>query len=410
MPRVTKNSNINRPKVTRSGRRIKYVVMPDSITDDSIQNNGLSSIRDGGQVEEERKRLRLEEQRIAKQRAELDQRMLDLRSQNDLMEEVRRLQEENERQRRITDRLVSREPQHIQGEQDGRVLGGIINHLNSFNVDIKVPKFTGEDNTNPREFINDLERYFELKHLLVEQKILVVHGALEGRAKIWLDSRRIRFRTYEDFKTSFLQEFYSVAIRIREKNRWSTRRYKAHENTLQTYYLKQAKEAQYFEPKLTDYEINYSIIQQMPVRVRENLVAIDFSDNNLVETALAQLDLAQEEREREKRRNSQPNNNDQAYVKVKGIGFHGNGQSQSESNFYGQQRQNNATYQYNNRAGVNTPNAANFCLPNTRYPPPTYYSHNNTNFYQPNNQAFWNSANANNTATSSAHNQNQNLN
>ena len=67
------------------------------------------------------------------------------------------------------------------------------------------------------------------------------------------------------------------------------------------YLFSQYKEARYFLPMLGSYEINYSIIQQLPLRVREALTAIDYSDRNKLTQALAHLDLTHEERENGRR-------------------------------------------------------------------------------------------------------------
>ncbi|XP_046624755.1 serum response factor homolog A-like [Neodiprion virginianus] len=89
-----------------------------------------------------------------------------------------------------------------------------------------------------------------------------------------------------------------------------------------------------------------------------------------VEAALAQLDLTYEEREREKPRNSQSYSN--------------NSYNTSEINKPGHINAQPKYQQISQHNGVSTnpnfqntvPTAVSFCLPNTSYPPPTYFGQN----------------------------------
>ena len=70
---------------------------------------------------------------------------------------------------------------------------------------------------------------------------------------------------------------------------------------MQTSFFSQYKEARYFLSLLESYEITYSIIQDLPLRVSEALTAIDYSDVIKVTQALAHLDLMHEECENGRR-------------------------------------------------------------------------------------------------------------
>lgn len=347
--------------------------------------------RDNGQkMEEERKRLDEERKKIDEERAELERIMRDKQANDELTAEVNRLRIENEEQRRLVERTQAQHVLHQQGDVESRFVSGLINRLQNFNIDIKMPKFSGEDSTNPREFLSDLEKYFIVKNVPEEQKIWVVHSTLEGRAKIWIDGRRSRINNYTGFKAAFIQEFYSTAIQIREKNRWSQRRYKQSDGNLRTYYLKQVKEAQYFEPKMSDYEINYSIVQQMPYRIKESMIAIDFSKTAVIEAALSQLDAIQEEKDNDqKRRLFASNKDNDSFAKTVGLG---NKQNYPNQQGYNVQQQTSNSYQYPNSYQNSASNFANFTFPNVNVPPPSFNNSNNGNRYSQTSQSNnWNS-------------------
>lgn len=64
------------------------------------------------------------------------------------------------------------------------------------------------------------------------------------------------------------------------------------------------QEAQYFTPKFESYELHFTIIQQMPIKIREILSTIDFNSFDKITQALSQLDLTFQDKI-----NNQGNNN-----------------------------------------------------------------------------------------------------
>lgn len=80
------------------------------------------------------------------------------------------------------------------------------------------------------------------------------------------------------------------------KSDWLARRTDDSRDTLQTYFLNQIKEAQYFLPSFQKYELYFTIIQQLPMRVREILATVDFNDYNEISQFLSQLDFAFQEK------------------------------------------------------------------------------------------------------------------
>ena len=84
------------------------------------------------------------------------------------------------------------------------------------------------------------------------------------------------FNPYNDFKAAFLAEFYSVPIRTNIKNVWSARTYNPRDGSYQSYFYKQLEESEYFIPKLSAYEINYTTVTHLPRHVMSSLAAVNF--------------------------------------------------------------------------------------------------------------------------------------
>lgn len=275
-----------------------------------------------------------------------------------------------------------------QGDTEERLVNGVINHLQYIHLDVKPPKFSDENKNNPNEFLTDLEKYFHFKNVRDEHKIIVTESLLEGRAKIWMNSGTQTFRSYREFREAFLNEFYSIPIRVKLKNQWLSRRYRNADGNLQEYFYTQMRTAKYFEPELSVYEIIFSILQQFPNRIRESLASVEYNIDS-VSQALSRLDGVQRERDFERKYYSGDNNRGQAGEtrKIQQIRVQGDVRN-SNYNRKHNNRINNGPYNRRLERDVGQgqytynsqqlPTSENPILPDTRYPPPNF-GVNNTN-------------------------------
>lgn len=134
-----------------------------------------------------------------------------------------------------------------------------------------------------------MERFFTLKQSSVSNRLNILDGVFEGRAKVWYEAQT--FSNYEDLKKKFLNEFFLIPIRVKVKSAWLAKKFNPSTDQLASYFLNQIKEAQYFSPIMEKYELHYTIIQQLPYRIRELMATIDYNDFNKILNALSQLDL-----------------------------------------------------------------------------------------------------------------------
>jgi len=313
-------------------------------------------------------RVREEErENLNKLREELEQMRRDLEAMR--MVNIQQQQHQNVLHQNVHDN--GREQNHVNIEE----VATMISNVQNFNLDIKMPKMKDELTSNPMEFLEELEKYFKIKNVKEDRKILIVEHSLEGRASLWFELQN-NIQNYEEFKERFLEEFYSVPTRVQFKNSWMERRYNSYKESLQTYYYMQIKESRYFIPKLSDYEINYKIIQQYPTWVKETLATINYADSNLISQTLANLDSIRREKER-----GYKNNNQQQYAnpRIRQINmyrampceeyreYYRNGNRHKRFyNSYRNQDNYHIGYQRYNRTDLQS------CrLPDTRYPPPS---------------------------------------
>lgn len=238
---------------------------------------------------------------------------------NELLEQVREERRKLEEERRAFERSQQIEQQNIQSANDreippnnhnapnqrdngigGQIVDGLVNHLQYLHINIEIPKFC--EGKNPQEFIEDIERYFKFKNVRPEHQMLVIESFIEGRVKVWYQINKHIFGTFEDFKLEFYKEFYSIPVQVRLKDQWNARCYKWKDGSLQSYFFKQIQESKHFRPPLSDYEVNFKIIQQFPNKIQTALAAVDYADTNRVAQTLTQLDTVNREGEFDRNR------------------------------------------------------------------------------------------------------------
>lgn len=168
-----------------------------------------------------------------------------------------------------------------------QVLQVLIDGFKNLNVTAKPPTF--HESQNPQCFLEKLEKFFVLKNVTRNSCMFYLDEVFSGKAKLWYDSQK--FNDYDGFKKSFMKEFYSVPVQVRMKSNWLSKRFNPATDQLNSYFLNQIRDAQYFTPKLENYELHYTVIQQLPTRAREILSTVDFTDVDKITDVLSQLDV-----------------------------------------------------------------------------------------------------------------------
>lgn len=167
------------------------------------------------------------------------------------------------------------------------MIRNLIVSFRDINIEVKPPKFN--ESHNPSIFLEKFDKFFKVKKISAETRIDVLDGIFDNEAKTWFVSNS--FRDYDEFKRKLIEEYYSIPVRVRMKGEWLSRKFYPSNDNLNEYFIDQIKKAQYFSPAIEDYELHFTIIQQLPLRVREILSTADFGDIKKISNALSQLDL-----------------------------------------------------------------------------------------------------------------------
>lgn len=161
----------------------------------------------------------------------------------------------------------------------------------STNFNLQSKPFAIEGCRNPKKFLETVKNYFECNSVSGNEQLDFVDIMLKGNQKIWFDTYKNSFFDFDDFQFKFLKEFYSISMKMQYRNQWFNSRFDPSDDSLQTYFLRQAEEAKYLEPKMEPYEIHFFVLQQLPSVIFEKLTLIDFSNFEGIFLALSQLDL-----------------------------------------------------------------------------------------------------------------------
>ena len=102
----------------------------------------------------------------------------------------------------------------------------VVSAITGNQFDIKMPIFSNEIERNPKEFIQELEKFFRIKNIKDNKKISGVESALMGKAQYWFHLQG-NFASYDEFKNAFITEFYSIPTQVKVKSAWASRRYQS---------------------------------------------------------------------------------------------------------------------------------------------------------------------------------------
>lgn len=78
-------------------------------------------------------------------------------------------------------------------------VGNIVNQLSNIQIDIKLPKFDNETLKNPIEFLNEFDKFCQIKRIDDGNRTLLIQQCLEGKARTWCELRGV-FENYQVFR------------------------------------------------------------------------------------------------------------------------------------------------------------------------------------------------------------------
>ena len=82
---------------------------------------------------------------------------------------------------------------------------------------------------------------------------------------------------------------------MRDKAEWAAKKFRAQDRSFSEYFNKQIRATKYILPHMDDYEINFTITNQLPLRARDALAHIDYAETDRIRQVLSRLDATHRE-------------------------------------------------------------------------------------------------------------------
>ena len=378
--------------ITRSGRITKRPLLNNSLRlGEKKKLKRAFEMGEAQRADFERRLTELENERVALQTQNEDLRNARIAENQHNRLEIQRLQQELQAARSGVNSRQNQPPaahvhaQNNQQENVGNVnaaeVCSILGNLNSLQLECKVPKFYDENQQNPLEFLEEIEKYFRIKRINENNKMSTIEVALDGKARLWLNLNN-NFESYEQFKQAFIRDFYPIPVQVQSKAKWANTKYKEQDGSFLTFYYRQTKFSNYILPRLSEYEKNYVITQQFPYWVKEALAAVDLQNSNNISSTLTKLDLIHLEKKTYRQQqlaNSQSNTQAPQTVRVRHMNVNrGRGRGYYQNNnfdtqyqpFQSQPRFGNISRSFQNNPQTSYADIQYVQLPDTRVPPP----------------------------------------
>lgn len=78
----------------------------------------------------------------------------------------------------------------------------IVSNVNGIKFDMTIPKLSNEMEIHPVKFLDEVQKFFKIKNVPEEKKLIVIEHALEGKANSWFRLKE-HFENFQQFKNQF---------------------------------------------------------------------------------------------------------------------------------------------------------------------------------------------------------------
>lgn len=143
-------------------------------------------------------------------------------------------------------------------------------------TEITKPMFYGNKrDQHPKDFLLRLEEYFAVKQIRKEEMVIVAGDCLRTTAYNWFTTIRFQINNYNDFKSAFIDEYWSRDIQMQTWNQClSTRQIQADTN-YREHFSSWATKLRHLEvPKLSEEEVVRNIASHYPGYLRAILISL----------------------------------------------------------------------------------------------------------------------------------------
>jgi hypothetical protein len=149
----------------------------------------------------------------------------------------------------------------------GEFVRGILSHP----LDLALPTFENKSDQNAQAHLNSLGEYLKIKNIPPPLQLAVARQSLKGISVMtWADANWDQMKTFEGFRKSFLEKFWSLSCQARVRLQIYQDRYDPRGTANYCDHLmKYAVKAKYLEPPMSNLEFLNALKEHYPLGVKK---------------------------------------------------------------------------------------------------------------------------------------------
>ncbi|KAK7873843.1 hypothetical protein R5R35_005708 [Gryllus longicercus] len=184
-----------------------------------------------------------------------------------------------------------RKIQELREIAESKVEGGGACRGGNINVPASL-RFSGHPNENPNAFIKSLQSFFVLSNVREAHKTLLLHQALEGNAKAWLETLCPLPNSFDEFVVRFLDRYWGKEQQMNFRISLMSGYYRTSSGTMRDYAARKIAALKMCSPPVADEEIICILTRHFPLSIQNLLRSVDVKDVEKFQILLGNYDLA----------------------------------------------------------------------------------------------------------------------
>jgi predicted RNA-binding protein len=199
----------------------------------------------------------------------------------------RQVEEQVKRQLEEQERKI----QELREIAESKVDGGGACRGSNINIPASL-KFSGHPSENPNAFVKALQSFFVLSNVREAHKTLLLHQALEGNAKAWLETLCPLPNSFNEFVVRFLDRYWGKEQQMNFKISLMSGYYRNSSGTMRDYAARKIAALKMCSPPVPDEEIICILTRHFPLSIQNLLRSVDVKDVEKFQVLLGNYDLA----------------------------------------------------------------------------------------------------------------------
>ncbi|KAK7874321.1 hypothetical protein R5R35_007796 [Gryllus longicercus] len=183
-----------------------------------------------------------------------------------------------------------RKIQELREIAESKVGGGGACRGSNINIPASL-RFSGHPNENPNAFIKSLQSFFVLSNVREAHKTLLLHQALEGNAKAWLETLCPLPSSFNEFVVRFLDRYWGKEQQMNFKISLMSGYYRTSSGTMRDYAARKIAALKMCSPPVADEEIICILTRHFPLSIQNLLRSVDVKDVEKFQILLGNYDL-----------------------------------------------------------------------------------------------------------------------